>query len=80
MIPYIPQSIQKMCWDFYTGKWAIHSLFSIQGDFLAVNGMTTKFTKESIDTAHRGLKCIVGNAKATKMVARAIQSQLEKIF
>jgi hypothetical protein len=54
--------------------------FSIQGDFLAVNGMTTKFTKESIDTAHRGLKCIVGNAKATKMVARAIQSQLEKIF
>jgi hypothetical protein len=54
--------------------------FSIQGDFLAVNDMTTKFTKDSIDTAHRGLKCIVGDRKATKMVARAIQSQLEKIF
>ena len=54
--------------------------FSIEGDFLAVSGMTTKFTKDSIDTAHRGLKCIVGPAKATKMVARAIQSQLEKIF
>lgn len=54
--------------------------FSIQGDFIAVNGMVTKFTKDSIDTAHRGLKCIVGTNRATKIVARAIQSRLEKIF
>jgi hypothetical protein len=54
--------------------------FSIQGDFLAVNGMITKFKKESIDNAHRALKCIVGNVKATKIVARAIKTQLKKIF
>jgi len=54
--------------------------FSMDGDFLIVNGMTTKFTKDSIDTAHRGLKCILGPKKATSVLTKVIQSQLEKIF
>jgi hypothetical protein len=54
--------------------------FTTEGCFLCVNGMTTKITTESIDTAFRGLKAIVGEKRANKVVASVICKKLESIF
>jgi hypothetical protein len=42
--------------------------------------MTTKITTESIDLAHRGLKAIVGEKRANKVIASVICKKLESIF
>lgn len=54
--------------------------FTTEGCFLCVNGMATKITTESIDTAFRGLKAIVGEKRANKVVASVICKKLESIF
>lgn len=54
--------------------------FSTEECFLSVNGMTTKITTESIDLAHRGLKAIVGEKRANKIIASVICKKLESIF
>lgn len=51
-----------------------------QQRFLCVNGMVTKITTESIDTAFRGLKAIIGEKKANKVIASVICKKLESIF
>lgn len=54
--------------------------FTTEGCFLCVNGIATKITTESIDTAFRGLKAIVGEKRANKVVASVICKKLESIF
>lgn len=54
--------------------------FATEGCFLSVNGIATKITTESIDLAHRGLKSIVGEKRANKVIASVICKKLETIF
>lgn len=75
---YLPPVIDSSVLGYLTSNMGFN--FSIDNDFLAMNGITTKFTVNSIDTAQKGLSNIVGHKKACKIVAKAIQSQLERIF
>lgn len=79
---YLPQVIDSSVLGYLKKNMGFEFAMGTAGDnaFLAVNGIPTKFTVDSITTAQEALSNIVGYKKSCKIVARAIQSQLEIIF